>query len=722
MNHSKTISLFLVLSLLCGCKTSSVSTTTVPTASQQNTSADETVEEAEQEIEAVQVTAMARPSFLDVQFAEKMENASSESVELASDLSNVVNLGMFYLSDAQLNDLKDHYFSISKGWDSEFFEVYENNMYMSKANFITVDSLMHTFHLYYQYLQKNSERSYLSGKLYEMSQIMYENSSSQYNALKGTDWESAAERNVRFFSIGLDLLTGNEELSDEIISQELSAIYDASGIGASALMSTDEEYLQDYSQFKPRGYYTESEELERYFRTMMWYGQMNFATSKEDLNRSALLMNLALNGAKDQWETVYEVTSFLSGESDDATYYEFMPVIESAYGKVPSTNDLISNADGYASFVELCKQMDPPQINSIVFIQNGEDTVEERDEKSIGFRILGQRFTMDANILQRLVYREVRENAAGEQRLLPSGLDVCAAMGSDEAYAILEEEGATGYENYAENMAKMREVIAESTDEEWGASIYSAWLKTLKPLLEEKKDGYPAFMQNQAWTRKNLASYLGSYAELKHDSILYAKQIMAEMGGAGFEEVQDDRGYVEPEPEVFGNLANLCDALSRGLKNYGLISSDDMESMGILSDLATKLKTIAEKELAGELPTDEEFDLIRSYGGQLEHLWTKTIGDQDYYKAMEHPNPIVADIATDPNGYCLEIATGKPSDIYVLVPFDGAYHLCSGSAFTYYEFEQPISDRLTDEEWRDRLNDWNNPAALPDWEQAIYAD
>ncbi|MBR4163180.1 MAG: DUF3160 domain-containing protein [Solobacterium sp.] len=721
MNHSKTISLFLVLSLLCGCKTSSVSTPT-PTASQPNESVNETVEEPVQETEAVQVTAMARPSFLDVEFAQKTGNASAESVELAADLSNVVNLGMFYLNDAQMQDLQNQYFSISQGWDSEFFEIYENNMYMSKANFITVDSLMHTFHLYYQYLQKNSERTYLSGKLFEMSQIMYENSSSQYNALKGTEWESAALRNVRFFSIGLDLIKGNEELSDDVIAQELSAIYDASGIGPSVLMTTDEEYLQDYSQFKPRGYYTESEDLERYFRTMMWYGQMNFATNKEDLNRSALLMNLALNGAKDQWETVYEVTSFLSGESDDATYYEFMPVIESAYGKIPSTNDLISNPDGFSSYVELCKQMDPPKINSIVLIQNGEDTVEERNEKTIGFRILGQRFTIDANILQRLVYREVRENSNGEQRLLPSGLDVCAAMGSEEAWSILEEEGNTEFENYTENMDKMKEVIAESTDEEWGASIYSAWLKTLKPLLDEKGEGYPEFMQNKAWDRKNLASYLGSYAELKHDSILYAKQIMAEMGGAGFEDVQDDRGYVEPEPEVFGNLANLCEALTQGLKNYGLISSDDMESMNNLKDLAAKLKTIAEKELAGQLPTDEEFDLIRSYGGQLEHLWTKTLGDQDYYKAMEHPNPIVADIATDPNGYCLEIGTGKPSYLYVLVPFDGVYHLCSGSVFSYYEFEQPISDRLTDEEWRDRLSEWNNPVAMPEWEQAIYAN
>ncbi len=33
-----------------------------------------------------------------------------------------------------------------------FFEIYEMNRYSQIPNFVTVDSLMHTYHLYFSYL------------------------------------------------------------------------------------------------------------------------------------------------------------------------------------------------------------------------------------------------------------------------------------------------------------------------------------------------------------------------------------------------------------------------------------------------------------------------------------------------------------------------------------------------------------------------------------------
>ena len=35
-------------------------------------------------------------------------------------------------------------------------------------------------------------------------------------------------------------------------------------------------YIEDYSQYKPRGHYTRSETLEKYFKAMMWYGHTGF--------------------------------------------------------------------------------------------------------------------------------------------------------------------------------------------------------------------------------------------------------------------------------------------------------------------------------------------------------------------------------------------------------------------------------------------------------------
>lgn len=726
MKSRKFLSCLLAAGLLAGCGGSSNSTggktdqPGAPEAAASEPAAEEPVVEEEHQV----IAAMSRPTFFEIGFTEGAgQTASAEDYTVAPDLSNVVNIGAYYLPDPIRNALADKYFAVVKSWEDEFFDIYESNMYGERANYITVDSLLHTFHLYYAYLQKNCEKQYFLQSLKDVTQNLLTISKDQLETLKGTEWESAARRNAEYFAVAAELLGMKPEFSDPVTQEELVKIEQEGGIARSALMTVNEEYLQDYSQFKPRGYYTESEDLQKYFRTMMWYGQMNFTAKEEDHARSALLMNLALNGdAFAGWEQIYAVTSFFSGESDDHTYYEYYPVIQTAYGEDVSIDDLAGNTEAFETYFRLCQEMDPPQINSIVLIQNpdGEDTVEERNEKTNGFRLMGQRFTIDASVMQRLVYREVKENSSGAQRLLPSALDVPAAFGSDAALDILKETGVEDYPGYMENMEKLRESIASGDDKMWSASIYSAWLNTLRPLLETKGAGYPKFMQSQEWTKKNLISFLGSYAELKHDSILYAKQVMAEMGGAGFMESYDDRGYVEPEPEVFGRLAALSRELVRGLQDSGMISDVDAEYMGLFSELAEKLQVIAEKELRNELPSDEEFELIRSYGGQLEHLWTRTIGDNPFYASNEHPSPIVADIATDPNGTCLEIGTGKPATIYVLTYFDGGVHLCSGTMYTFYEFEQPISDRLTDEAWREKLSDWNNPPATPAWTDSFY--
>lgn len=316
---------------------------------------------------------------------------------------------------------------------------------------------------------------------------------------------------------------------------------------------------------------------------------------------------------------------------------------------------------------------------------------------------MGQRFSVDGVIFENLVYEQVGANDKGEYRMLPDALDVPAAMGSEEALDILKEKGADKYAGYLDNMALIRDDIENASDLLWEASLYSKWLDTLDPLLNEERTGWPSFMQSAEWTRKNLQSYLGSYAELKHDTVLYSKQIMTEMGGNDIQE-WDDKGYVEPEPVLFGRLAALTKATSEGLSNYGMLSAPDMDNLDRLYTLASSLQTIAEKELRGETPTEEEFELIRGFGGSIEHFWKEVNRNEaEKLTTKEFPAAIVTDIATDgQTGNVLEIATGRVSTIYVIVPVDGKLKICAGSVFSFYEF--PSSERLTDSKWRRMMN------------------
>jgi hypothetical protein len=67
-----------------------------------------------------------------------------------------------------------------------------------------------------------------------------------------------------------------------------------------------------------------------------------------------------------------------------------------------------------------------------------------------------------------------------------------------------------------------------------------------------------------------------------------------------------------------------------------------------------------------------------------------------------------------------EIGTGYVDRIYVLVPDDeGRFQIATGGVYSYYEFLQPVAERLDDETWRQMLADEEAPDR-PAWEAPIF--
>ncbi|NLF00137.1 MAG: DUF3160 domain-containing protein, partial [Anaerolineales bacterium] len=369
----------------------------------------------------------------------------------------------------------------------------------------------------------------------------------------------------------------------------------------------------------------------------------------------------------------------------------------------------VADRDKLAIFTQAARQLPPPQINSmVVYIW------EDEDEVTQGFRFMGQRFVLDAYVFEQLVYREV--GTPEKPRMLPMGLDIMAAMGSTEAYDILTTLGETEYANYTEQMAKVRSEIGALQIDSWTQNLYWSWLYAFHPLLTEKGEQYPPFMRTDAWARKDLQTALGSWTELKHDTILYAKQMMAELGGGPPPE--PPHGWVEPNPEVYARLLALARMTRSGLESRGLLSENTSTNLWRLEDLLEFLLDVSQRELAGETLTTEDYERIKFFGGELEAI-TLAAADQEGegrpFFENEEQAALVADVATDPNGQVLEEAIGRINAIYVLVPDGwGGVHIAEGGVFSYYEFAWPMNDRLTDEKWREMLAAGDAPAP-PSW-------
>ncbi|PKM91304.1 hypothetical protein CVU82_01755 [Candidatus Falkowbacteria bacterium HGW-Falkowbacteria-1] len=672
---------------------------------------------------------------------------------VGQNLNNISNSNDFTFSSPEKSQLIKNAFFVRPAYYDEFFQLYENNRYGYVPSFITTDSILHNYHLMFAYSLKQLEEEKLIPEVKKLSSQMLSDSTNQYKILKGGDWENAAKRNVGFFSVGASILDPSLNVDSIVknnVERELVFINDHQGIEKSPVMNIGSEngviidtpqgpqelgsIMEDYSQYIPRGHYDKNEELRTYFKSMMWYGRLSFRLKNIDEVKSAVLITLSLSEKEnyDSWNKIYEPINFFVGKSDDITYYQFKDLLGQVYGQNFNLEDVIADDDKLEVFVNLVKKLDPPQINSMPIFEASIQA--DRNAEIMGFRFLGQRFTIDASIFQRLIYREVGDKSKSCQdykpeessclsgaRCLPKGLDIPATMGSKEASSILERLGEASYACYQENMSKMQSYLGNLPINTWTQNLYWSWLYQLLPLLSEKTDGYPSFMRNNAWLRKDLNTFLGSFTELKHDTILYAKQVYAELG-AGMPEERDDRGYVEPNPYVYSRLASLLKMTREGLESRGILDIGMKENFARMEELALSLKVIAEKELNGEKVTDDEYEIIRSYGGQLEHLWIEVNKNEQQYKESssqrdyldENPAAIVADIATDPNGQVLELGTGKIFEIYVVVPIDGELRIAKGGVYSYYEFSWPMSDRLTDKKWREMIDTEQTPE-LPQW-------
>jgi hypothetical protein len=652
------------------------------------------------------------------------------------DLGVVVNADVVtWLSDGQKAALEENGFVVVPRGHEQIYQIYQQADEASIPAFVTTDAVLHAYHILYDYSLRLAEMEHFIADLEALNVALLAAAEADYAATDGPV-RQAAWQNLAYFAVATKLLTpdaGVPEPVRDVVEEELALIDAHKGFEISPIFDRyraddlprgcKHRFCEDYSQYVPRGHYTRNEDFERYFRAMMWYGRMSFHLSNPydpdagpRETRSALLIVRALHTVKaggepalDVWDRIYEPTAFFVGTADDLTVYDYAAVASEIYGGLPDAHALADEAQ-LEAFIEVAQALRPPAIVG-GFVTDTQDA----EEMTMGFRFMGQRFIPDSYMFQQLVYDEVSgtyrgsgapftlsPSGVGPIRGFPRGLDVPAVLGSERALEILTAEGDTDYDGYDEQLAKLQDEFATLPGEQWTENLYWNWLHTLRPLLDEKGEGYPYFMQSPVWVDKDLHAWLGSWTELRHDTILYAKQSYTVFAETAMEEPEPAYGYVEPQTEVYARLAALTAQMQAGLGGRGLLNDEIAAKLAQMEQLLLSLKTISEKELRGESLTEEEYTLIRYIGDTLEDLTTFSEEiDGEVSSEADERMALVADVHTDSNtGKVLEEGVGDAFPIYVVVMVEGEQVVAMGGVFSYYEFKQPMSDRLTDEAWQ----------------------
>ena len=606
-------------------------------------------------------------------------------------------------------------FAIVPARHEQLFEIYEENDYREFPNFVTTDLYLQLYHLYFDCMLRELEETSLLPLMIKFTRDMHE---LLYNMERWSGFDEKvnqiAHHNATYYNIAYKLFTG-EYISnpdkDDLDAEEVNKVM--SGVDApSNFMQDYKEIMFGYSLFRPRGHYTRSEKLQRYFRGMMWLQTANFGMNNKDEVLAAVMQAYALKHEIKEYEKLNHLITYLMGESDNLSLPQVMTEVEKTGLQM---EDLIHNDEAIAKITAALER-----------IGNKQTRIRPKYEKTSHNKInvMPQRYQPDAEVLLNMVDYENHPT----KRATPKGLDFFAAMGVSAAEQILMDE-QTEWKAYNDSLKAMKKRMGEIN---WNQTIATQWMNTLKVLNDkEQKDKLPYFMVNPEWSKKDLNTALASWAELKHDAILYAKQPMgAECGGGGLPEPVV-KGYVEPNTGFWKKAIELLNNTEKLLKEQNILTEKVSDATGRLREEAQFLLNISEKELAGKELTDEENDQLECIGATFENISLDLVRQPDQYlmgwsdvQGADKKVALVADVYTanadnNKNKSILFEAVGDADEIYVVVEIGGYLYLTRGAVLSYREFIQPIDlPRLTDEEWQKQLEE-NPRKGVPEWMKRI---
>lgn len=662
------------------------------------------------------------------------------------------------LTSDELALLKDNHFFVTErlsylNFGHAYHDIYSKDLPV----FISTDFILHALHTSYDFILKSLEMDMMSDNLEAFLKDLYDQLP-DLQTKYGENFSSNIQDVDLYVTIAYSLITDTEQpfryADSDLGKLILQAISDLAAANVPLFAIGVRKRGIDFSQFKVRGHYVYTQQdqamfgksLEPYFRAMMWLGRIDFFLTPppenpwetpwspeeiEHMNLSAYLLNELMQGSSklDLLQTNETIIDYLVGESDNITPKEYTDFLAS---KSITSADQLNDSTVYADYYEGLKADEnfaQKIMGGIFLVDPG---AEAPGELPVSYRVSGQRFIIDSEVLANMVYDRIIFNGKKEMRLMPDPLDVLFCLGNSDALHFLQSEVETYH--YGPQLAQMHYLIDQKEDDFWTESLYNVWLvglTKLNPTVDS--DNLPFFIRTGAWHQEKMNTQLASYAQLRHDNLLYAKPSYT--GGTG---CSYPYSYVEPYPEFFGAMATYAaeagtffSQLQTTTYFAGAIKSY-FESFG---ETMQKLQGLAEKELNNQPFSEDEATWLKQMlfestmsGAPPYSGWITTL----FYVPddMIKDDFVIVDLHTQPTdsagatvGKVLHAGVGKINQGVVLVNRPGydtpmAY---VGAFMSYYKKVTRNFTRLTDQDWESMVQGDQVPMR-PEWTSAYLAD
>lgn len=637
----------------------------------------------------------------------------------------------YSLTDYERELIMQHGFMVSerlsqKSFGNAFLDIYHKDLPV----FVSTDAILHALHMSYDLILKEIELQYIIPKLHDLLTRLHAKMSN-LNSLYGSD--SLMKTSLKDVDVYLTIprkLLGQSASpifaeNTSVVNQLLSFIQSERDQYYPLFSSTDR--IIDFSQFKVRGHYTDVNhpQLAKYFKAMMWLGRIELyllpprseppVPNFEDIRRQTIDAILILEAAKlagisSLLEEIDGMIKFFVGESDNVTLPNIQELVTAA--NITYANQLLDNS-------HLTRFQDTLKTKSYAFqrilsqILYSHPMNPDSIIPASAFLLLGQRFIIDSYVTAQVVYDRIKFNGKKMRRMLPSTLDIIFALGNNASLQLLQNELDTY--KYGTNLGALRYLIDSYPTDFWEVSLYNLWLNSIRQLNPPNdRSTLPEFMRTAAWWQKKINTQLSSWAQLRHDNLLYGKQSYTGGVVCSF-----PYGYVEPLPafylavKKYAQLAKekfeTSNFWNGGFKtdilNYftDMISiSDTLHSIAV-KELSSTPLSVSEKKFLQTILYDRTGCTTSYYG------WYSRMFYGDYYsgESLTKNDLIVADVHTAPTddcgfpvGWVLHAGTGKVNlGVFAAQIPEGQTIAFVGPVMSYHEYTSTNFLRLTDEEW-----------------------
>jgi hypothetical protein len=617
---------------------------------------------------------------------------------------------------------------------THLFHVYERNDYLRFPSFITVDLAIDTTHAFFDAVLRDLEEYQLGPMLGRaLASLLKEAEKVRAGANTDTGRREAG-RSATFWAVALRLLNDKATIPPALRADTQNLVK-AINAAESPLPIAISKADFDVTQTRPRGHYTRSKGLERFFRSMSWLGMAAFPVEgkQTDVETVALLARAWLGSkvGREGLERLMTVTSFFAGGADASGLAEAAEALKRVLPDADKvTADKLVASDVQARLgKELAAALAPPRI--------------DQGQADRQVRVLGRRAFEDTVGMQMLIpalvgAASVNVGFAVSALMGPRG--AAAVLGSPIAReVILADLPGAVHSRFNADLGKGRDMVAAVAQDRWSQDAYRGTLYALRTLLDPLPDKMPQLLTTDAWRLRALQAFASGWAELRHDTILYGAQMGAECDA---EDLEPPPCWVEPVPDLYRRLAAMARGLDKRLAGSGIdlnftpkakprAPDGTPDATEMVLPLAEKTKMLlkfldelaetAQVEVKGGNLARAQLDRLTIIGGTVEWM-LMSFANSGEMNDRDADMAVVADVFTwRPSGEALEVGVARPDLIYAIIPSAHGPVLARGAVMSYREFMQPIEKRMTDEEWRKEIEAGRTPAR-PSWLAPLYAE